>query len=68
MIPFFTIFFCKVSFTFQLVYLEFFLFGYIFYFLFVSEGEFLSDDFNEYTFEDSNDSDKPRYFFGPGGI
>jgi hypothetical protein len=28
----------------------------------------LFDDFNEYTFEDSDDWDKPRSFFGPNGI
>jgi hypothetical protein len=30
----------------------------LFYFLFVGEGAFVSDDFSEYTFEDSDDWDK----------
>ncbi len=36
----FIVFFFKTIFIFQLVYLDFFLFGYILYFLFASEGEF----------------------------
>jgi hypothetical protein len=54
-----------------LVHLEFFLFGYIFtlfYFLFVSEGAFVFDDFNEYRFEYLNDWDKLGSFFGLNGI
>jgi len=34
----------------------------LFYFLFASEGAFVFDDFNEYTFEDSDDWDKFGYF------
>jgi hypothetical protein len=39
-----------------------------FYFLFVSEGAFMSDDLGEYTSKDSNDWEKLGFFFGPGGI
>jgi hypothetical protein len=64
-------FFSKILKTLNLVYLEFFLFGYIFtlfYFLFVGKGAFVSDDFSEYTFEDSDDWDKLGSFFGFSGI
>jgi len=65
------VFFLEVLLIFHLVYLDFFLFGYIFtlfYFLFVSEGAFVSNDFNEYKFEYSNDWDKLGSFFGLSGI
>jgi hypothetical protein len=37
-------------------------------FIFTSEGVFVFDDLGEYTSEDLDDWDKPRSFFGLGGI
>jgi len=41
---------------------------YPFYFLFPSEGAYVSNDLGEYTSKDSDDYDKPEFFFGPRGI
>ncbi len=62
-------FFFQSFFTFHLVYMKFFLFGYIFtlfYFLFVGADAFVSDDFSEYTSKDLNDWDKLKSFLFVG--
>jgi len=69
------LFFFQSSFYFSITLLGIFLVWvhfHLLYFLSANEGPFdggyVFNDLGEHTYEDLNDWDKPRFYFGPSGI